>query len=33
MGLKPYAEEIGEKQGRYLTTLQVRIIFEKIGLY
>jgi hypothetical protein len=30
--LKPYAEEIGEKQGRYFTTLQVRIIFEKIGL-
>ena len=30
--LKPYAEEIGEKQGRYFTILQVRIIFEKLGM-
>ena len=30
--LKPYAAIIGEKQGRYFTTLQVRIIFEKLGL-
>ena len=30
--LKPYAEEIGERQSRYFTTLQVKIIFEKIGL-
>lgn len=30
--LNPYAAIIGEKQGRYFTTLQVRIIFEKIGL-
>jgi uncharacterized protein YjcR len=29
--LKPHAAAIGEKQGRYFTTLQVRIIFEKIG--
>jgi hypothetical protein len=30
--LKPHATEIGEKKGRYFTTLQVRIIFEKLGL-
>ena len=30
--LQPYMEEIGEKKGWYFTTLQVRIIFEKIGL-
>ena len=30
--LKPYAAEIGENQSRYFTTLQVKIIFEKIGL-
>ncbi len=29
--LKPYAEEIGEKHGRYFTTLQVRVIFDKLG--
>lgn len=29
--LKPHAETIGVRRGRYFTTLQVRIIFEKIG--
>jgi hypothetical protein len=29
--LKPHETIIGEKQGRYFTTLQVRMIFEKIG--
>lgn len=30
--LKPHAEAIGVRRGRYYTTLQVRIIFEKIGM-
>ena len=30
--LKPHAQEIGQRQGRYFTTRQVRIIFEKIGM-
>jgi hypothetical protein len=30
--LQPHVIEIGEKRGRYFTTHQVRIIFEKIGL-
>jgi transposase-like protein len=29
--LKQYAKEIGERESRYFTTLQVKIIFEKIG--
>jgi hypothetical protein len=29
--LKPYKDEIGEKRGRYLTIIQVGIIFRKIG--
>jgi transposase len=29
--LQPYTAVIGEKRGRYYTTLQVRTIFEKIG--
>ena len=29
--LQPYAAVIGEKRGRYYTTLQIRTIFEKIG--
>jgi hypothetical protein len=28
----PFAMQIGEKNGRYYTVLQVRIIFEKIGV-
>jgi hypothetical protein len=30
--LKPHAEAIGEKKGHYFTALQVRIIFEKLGI-
>ena len=30
--LQPHMQEIGEKRGWYFTTLQVRIIFEKLGL-
>ncbi len=29
--LRPHLAAIGEKKGRYFTTLQVSIIFEKIG--
>jgi hypothetical protein len=29
--LEPHIESIGEKKGRYFTTLQIRIIFEKLG--
>jgi hypothetical protein len=29
--LKPYKEEIGDKRGRYLTIIQVGIIFGIIG--
>jgi hypothetical protein len=29
--LKPYKDEIGEKRGRYLTIIQVGIIFRIIG--
>jgi hypothetical protein len=30
--LKPHREAIGERQGLYYTTLQVKLIFEKLGL-
>lgn len=30
--LKPFENEIGEKQGRYYNIPQVRIIFEKLSL-
>lgn len=30
--LVPFKEEIGERNGRYYTINQVKIIFEKIGL-
>ena len=30
--LKPYEEAIGERKGNYFTALQVRVIFEKLGL-
>jgi transposase-like protein len=30
--MKPFAVEIGEKQGRYYTVAQVKTIFEKIGV-
>lgn len=29
--MEPHAASIGEKKGRYFTTLQVRTIFEKLG--
>jgi uncharacterized protein YjcR len=29
--LRPYQETIGEKKGWYFNTLQVRIIFSKLG--
>jgi hypothetical protein len=30
--LKPHLSAIGEKHGRLFTTLQIRIIFDKLGL-
>jgi transposase-like protein len=30
--IKPFALQIGVKQGRYFTITQVRIIIEKLGL-
>ena len=30
--MRPFADDIGQKQGRYYTVAQVRIIFEKLGL-
>ena len=30
--MKPFANEIGEKQGRYYTVAQVNVIFTKIGI-
>jgi transposase len=30
--MKPFASEIGEKQGRYYTVAQVNVIFNKIGI-
>ena len=30
--LVPFEGEIGEKQGRYFSITQVKIIFEKLGL-
>jgi transposase-like protein len=30
--LKPFAETIGTKQGRYYNVAQVSIIFDKLGL-
>lgn len=29
--MKPFADDIGERQGRYFTVAQVKIIFEKLG--
>ena len=29
--LKPFAEQIGQKQGRYFNVAQVTIIFGKLG--
>ncbi|MEY2828675.1 MAG: hypothetical protein RIQ33_533 [Bacteroidota bacterium] len=30
--MRPFEKEIGEKQGRYYTVSQVKVVFEKIGL-
>ncbi len=30
--MNPFKQEIGERQGRYYTVAQVKIILEKIGL-
>jgi transposase-like protein len=29
--MKPFASDIGEKQGRFYTAAQVQVIFEKLG--
>jgi transposase-like protein len=29
--MKPFANDIGQRQGRYFTVAQVKIIFEKLG--
>jgi hypothetical protein len=30
--MKPFATDIGQKQGRYFTVAQVRVIIEKLGI-
>lgn len=30
--MKPFAQDIGEKHGRYYTVAQVKTIFEKLGV-
>jgi len=30
--LEPHLEVVGKRKGRYFTTLQVRVIFDKLGL-
>lgn len=30
--MKPFAAEIGQKQGRFFTVAQVEIIFSKLGM-
>lgn len=30
--MKPFADEIGQKQGRFYTVVQVEIIFNKLGM-
>lgn len=30
--MRPFTKDIGQKQGRYYTVAQVRIIFEKLGM-
>jgi uncharacterized protein YjcR len=30
--MQPHKLQVGEKAGRYFTALQVRIIFERLGL-
>lgn len=29
--MKPFTNDIGQRQGRYFTVAQVKIIFEKLG--
>lgn len=30
--IKPFATDIGEKNGRYFSVAQVKVIFEKLGV-
>ena len=30
--IKPFAGEVGEKNGRYYSVVQVKVIFEKLGV-
>lgn len=30
--MKPFTDEIGQKQGRFFTVAQVEIIFNKLGM-
>ena len=30
--MKPFSNAIGQKQGRYFTVAQVKIIFDKLGM-
>ena len=30
--MKPFSNDIGQKQGRYYTVAQVKIIFDKLGM-
>jgi transposase-like protein len=30
--MKPFTEQIGQKQGRFFTVAQVEIIFQKLGM-
>ena len=30
--VKPYATEVGEKNGRYYSVAQVKVIFDKLGV-
>jgi hypothetical protein len=30
--MKPFAEQIGKRQGRFYNVVQVKLIFEKLGL-
>ena len=30
--LRPFWKDIGQKQGRYFTIKQIKVIFEKVGM-
>lgn len=30
--MKPFASDIGQKQGRYFTVAQVKVILDKLGM-